>query len=790
MDAMKQYLNRPAHRRVRSRVWILQGSVLNDRDLQRAHFKEALLAFILPNLYVADQDREDVENALRALSIRKSAPYVRVVIVALKAEYRHMMLSVGLGKADVVCVNEIQLGILAKSCEVQGFTPLACNLVKTTAYPEAAKEKDAPEWIKDYGEGLNNEIYEIPMSPAYNGAPFGPVAMDILERSRGLAYLIGVIDDPIYPGDEVVIRVFPGSRFKIGTRDDRILKGIFICSERKLVRQHPPVGRMPWSMEAGDIEDAEMEEADMDPDQVIAARVNAKPIESGFIVDPRDAEDEAKEQLSEGMQRAAVRKAAAGLRHSGGMPREAIESSLGCKLSREVWQTGGILLLEQNADSQDANEQKVSSALARQQAQAKREEQEQRLERLQRDAAAQEQQELAQAKAAIAQAEYADNRANNNVSERDELQDNELWGCEPAPALPLYCNAREPPLELLLKGDHLLFVALERGMRQPAEKEHLAHQPTGKSLCLELFLKAVRVGDGVRRPVPIVVLAPRVPIDWPAAAQHPEVYLVVGPPLINANLIRAGVKSARAVVVHQRGPVTAKDATLVDAEAIFACRLVESIVQGVGREIPVVLNLMMDTNAAFVKLRSEAEPKKDQVAIEDLDWDMKESAMLEANAEEEATEFFMRPRYLSGQLFVSSITTSLAANMLYNQTLGLVVHEMMRTSFVVVPVPEDAEGTPCRKFCQVFEHLLKHRNLLALALIRSLGAEPDDEDAEEERIKNLAKDHKRWSSAVPPSDRFVFTMPTGKRLIAQDDGVLCIVAVGGSAAGSAAGITI
>lgn len=143
--------------------------------------------------------------------------------------------------------------------------------------------------------------------------------------------------------------------------------------------------------------------------------------------------------------------------------------------------------------------------------------------------------------------------------------------------------------------------------------------------------------------------------------------------------------------------------------------------------------------------------------------------------------FHMESKFIIGQLFTSTLMISMCANMLYNPTLGALVSELVNSKVVVVPIPNDFTG---RTFKHLFEHMIRRKNLLLLALLRRQDEQVDttvlDEDLDEEdEAKPPVEDSgdaDRWQKGEPAWRRFVFTMPEGNRAVADHDGCLCIMA--------------
>jgi len=362
--------------------------------------------------------------------------------------------------------------------------------------------------------------------------------------------------------------------------------------------------------------------------------------------------------------------------------------------------------------------------------------------------------------------------------------DDQLWGGPQTPRKPLWGHPQEPPVSLLVRGEHIIMIALEGNediLSTGGDQNQV--ETTGKKLGLEYFMRAVRAEVPQYAQRPVVVLAQRVPYDWPkVAAQYKDVYLITGRPLAEENLQSSGLKFAKAVIIYQRGPVTSSDPTLVDAQAIFGTALTESLLQKAGKEILTIVDLNLDDNAYFV----------DTEKPEELPFHPDELSMTLAREmiEKERTPYVDMKRYVSGQMFASGqALTSLVANMLYNPAIGSLVLEMLQCRFVVVPVPPELGN---KTYQDLYEHMLRRRNLVAVALLRNFTDSTDDEpgDEEEEKVPapiggSLAVEDEKppiYDPKAPPGKRFVYTMPEGERRLFPSDGVMCVVPKGDSLA--------
>jgi len=347
-----------------------------------------------------------------------------------------------------------------------------------------------------------------------------------------------------------------------------------------------------------------------------------------------------------------------------------------------------------------------------------------------------------------------------------------LWGGPLPPPKPIWGLPKEPPTALLQRGGHIVVLALD-------SKGEASKGAIGGQLGLQHFAKAARTDKLF--PVPIVVVTARAPIDWPKFQHVGQVYLIQCNPISAMNLKRASLRTASAIVIHQDARVAGSDLSTVDAEAIFACKVVDSVLTEVSRDIPVIVDINIQESA--VHLPTNPHERKNQIQL--MEAEMKEMNELkeldeddkikQAKQEIPKVPFHMENRFLLGQLFSSTLLVSMVANMMYNPTLGSIVREMVHSSVAALPIPDDFKGHSYR---QLFEFLMKRKNLLLIALLRRQDEAVDtvvfEDDVEEDEKGAAVKlpDKYLGPENEPAWRRYVLVMPEGNRAVAEHDGLL------------------
>jgi len=137
------------------------------------------------------------------------------------------------------------------------------------------------------------------------------------------------------------------------------------------------------------------------------------------------------------------------------------------------------------------------------------------------------------------------------------------------------------------------------------------------------------------------------------------------------------------------------------------------------------------------------------------------------------SDFLRQPRFASGQLFVSSIVTSLAVNTYYNPTLAELIVAMIDAQIVMLEV---GPGWHEECFYDYFMYVLNKRELLAIGIYRKTSVVSTDTK------KKTLKGGRRKQGAKTNShiklipDHYVYSSPAAKdTVLTSQDAVLCIM---------------
>lgn len=196
------------------RVEYIQGSVLRSIDLRRVQAENADGCFVLTDLYDSSPEEADIATVLRASSIKRYAPD-RTLYVELHRLERKRHLSRA-GVEHIICLEELKLSILARSCTCQGAFPLVTNLVTSHVLPDEdapAAESPPDSWRAPYLAGAAHEFYTIRAPASLGGLSFGEAALALYREHHVILVACEVLHGKRY------IVVNPGRAHTINEDD-------------------------------------------------------------------------------------------------------------------------------------------------------------------------------------------------------------------------------------------------------------------------------------------------------------------------------------------------------------------------------------------------------------------------------------------------------------------------------------------------------------------------------------------------------------------------------------------
>ncbi|KAG6973218.1 hypothetical protein JG687_00001024 [Phytophthora cactorum] len=186
--------------RYHKRVFLVYGSPLRETDLKNAQLDRAMAVFFLPNKYSDDGNKEDAATVLRVLSVsQQKQEHTQLFAMLANSDNRTLLEATGLSKENLVCADEIRLGLMGLSCRCPGLSTVVSNLITSRSgeIPEAAPEQAhlLKPWVSEYISGAANEIYSCCLTKHFHGMNFIQATMHVHRQSNGLVLLIAVESD-------------------------------------------------------------------------------------------------------------------------------------------------------------------------------------------------------------------------------------------------------------------------------------------------------------------------------------------------------------------------------------------------------------------------------------------------------------------------------------------------------------------------------------------------------------------------------------------------------------------
>jgi potassium large conductance calcium-activated channel subfamily M alpha protein 1 len=196
-----------------NKIFYLVGNSLVHKDLLRCKAESAGCVILLANKLAKNPKYEDFSNILQAFSIKKfstiySGNDVRICIQLLRPETKEIYFSSlineddNLSKDQVICVEEIKLQLLGKSCLCPGINTIISSLITSNkpSLNDAEILSNEMNWIHEYVEGMQNEIYRIRLNAdIIQGIKFIDLVKIIYEISGLTVIGVDVIFETIEP---------------------------------------------------------------------------------------------------------------------------------------------------------------------------------------------------------------------------------------------------------------------------------------------------------------------------------------------------------------------------------------------------------------------------------------------------------------------------------------------------------------------------------------------------------------------------------------------------------------
>ena len=118
-----------------------------------------------------------------------------LIIQLLRPESEHhFSLSISKNNTNdqIICIDELKLSLLAKSCLCRGIISLLSNLIITNNFEDGIEDKIGhSKWIEEYKHGKDYEIYKIPLN-SLRGYKFSTCANKIYKEKKTILFGLNI----------------------------------------------------------------------------------------------------------------------------------------------------------------------------------------------------------------------------------------------------------------------------------------------------------------------------------------------------------------------------------------------------------------------------------------------------------------------------------------------------------------------------------------------------------------------------------------------------------------------
>ena len=206
---------------------------MNQQDMGRAALEASKTCIILTNKNAVDPVTIDHKNILQGLAMKKyvqdtSGTQLRLCMQLIKSDSKqHYMSSMGHNGAanddQLIIVEEVKMALLAKSCFAPGIISFISNLIMSSGEDEDADDEEEEQWVSEYVQGMDHEIYRCRLSTKVEGRYFSELVRMIYKKLRAIVFAIEVNCN-----QRTIIRLNPAD-FLVNNIEDNQIHVYCIC---------------------------------------------------------------------------------------------------------------------------------------------------------------------------------------------------------------------------------------------------------------------------------------------------------------------------------------------------------------------------------------------------------------------------------------------------------------------------------------------------------------------------------------------------------------------------------
>ncbi|KAG7393322.1 hypothetical protein PHYBOEH_006131 [Phytophthora boehmeriae] len=190
-EPSEEIINLLDHPVLQNRVTYIKGSVMSEEDMCRVGADAARACFVLASKSAPNTKQTDAETVMRLLAIRNYNPDLPVYSQIVSPVFLDYISGVDVD--HLLCLDQIKISLLAKSCLCPGLVTLISNLFRSSAL---VNKETLTTWEQEYAEGMALEVYATTLPPVFHGLNFAQTCELLYNISCGEVILLAVYEQP------------------------------------------------------------------------------------------------------------------------------------------------------------------------------------------------------------------------------------------------------------------------------------------------------------------------------------------------------------------------------------------------------------------------------------------------------------------------------------------------------------------------------------------------------------------------------------------------------------------
>eukprot|EP00818_Percolomonas_sp_WS_P008785 CAMPEP_0117440516 /NCGR_PEP_ID=MMETSP0759-20121206/3138_1 /TAXON_ID=63605 /ORGANISM="Percolomonas cosmopolitus, Strain WS" /LENGTH=1142 /DNA_ID=CAMNT_0005232299 /DNA_START=298 /DNA_END=3723 /DNA_ORIENTATION=- len=175
------------HKFFKERVTLVCDDITEFSVLSKVRAEHSHGVFVLTDSKSSNPEMQDSKTLMTVLAIKNFHSKIDVYAQYILEENSRAFTDAGTKIA--LCINDLKLKLMSNALLVPGLTTLISNVLVSSsadevikAFQAQAKSSEDDNWIPEYCEGCENEIYVVNFSKGFVGVPFHKAAEFVYEH--------------------------------------------------------------------------------------------------------------------------------------------------------------------------------------------------------------------------------------------------------------------------------------------------------------------------------------------------------------------------------------------------------------------------------------------------------------------------------------------------------------------------------------------------------------------------------------------------------------------------------